>query len=478
MAWRPQVGPQLDAILASWCPLLFYGGARGGGKSDYLLGDYAQDVVTYGRHWQGIVFRKTYKQLEELVRRAKELYLPSGATYRKGEALFEWPNGARLKLRHLSCLADTDEYQGHQYPWIGYDEVTNLDDIEIVTRLFACNRWGEMALPTKRIRLAGNPGGALHHALKAAFIDPAPTGYMPLDIPVTVLSASGQEVEINRERMFIPSKVQNNKILLQNDPDYIKNLQSSGSPELVRAWLEGDWNVTLGAFFPEFGSHLIVQPFRIPKHWTRFRAIDWGFGAPMCCLWIAVSDGELSDVGIPRGALVVYRELYGTRMYQDEQVERIKELSDGERIIYTVADPGMKGTKQDMRSSETVWEYYETNGISLAPAGNARVSGWQQVRMRLQNKMLFFFSTCTNTIRTLPLLQHDAKDPEDCDTDGEDHAPDALRYGCQSRPFVRNYTEPQDLTERLLADKSLGRGLSLDELYKLEEQRQRRRYML
>jgi len=81
VAWSPQPGPQTDAITADWCPELFYGGAAGGGKSDFLLGDFLQDVPTYGQYWQGVVFRRTYNELEDLLRRAREIFPISGGSW-------------------------------------------------------------------------------------------------------------------------------------------------------------------------------------------------------------------------------------------------------------------------------------------------------------------------------------------------------------------------------------------------------------
>ena len=89
--------------------------------------------------------------------------------------------------------------------------------------------------------------------------------------------------------MFIPSQLSDNPKLLENDPGYINKLRASGSPQLVRAWLEGDWNVIEGAFFPEFSTaRHIIQPFRVPDYWTRFRSMDWGSAKPFSVGWWTV----------------------------------------------------------------------------------------------------------------------------------------------------------------------------------------------
>ena len=119
--WSPQPGPQTDAIAAKWCPELLYGGAAGGGKSDFLLGDFLQDVTTYGTRLARGLFRRTYPELEELIARSKELYLQTGATWNDQKKVWTWPNGASLKMRYAERNDDVLRYQGHQYTsgWLG-----------------------------------------------------------------------------------------------------------------------------------------------------------------------------------------------------------------------------------------------------------------------------------------------------------------------------------------------------------------------
>ena len=64
---KPQPGPQEKALRAKFVNQLFFGGARGGGKSFTLLLDFAQDVPTYGKNWRGIIFRRTYPELDEIL---------------------------------------------------------------------------------------------------------------------------------------------------------------------------------------------------------------------------------------------------------------------------------------------------------------------------------------------------------------------------------------------------------------------------
>ena len=417
-----------------------------------MLGDYLQDVVRYGRHWQGIVFRRTYKQLEELIRRSREIYAPTGAKWLEGKQRWEWSNGACLRFRFLERDQDAENYQGHQYPWIGFEELGNFPSKQPWNLLLACNRWAEADIPTKRMRATGNPGGVGQAWIYDYFISHAPLGSVPRTDPDT-----GHEI------MFIKGSVQDNKILMERDPNYISNLKGVGSPQLVRAWLEGDWNAIVGGFFPEFGERHIIEPFSIPDHWTRFRALDWGSAKPFAVLWMTISDGTVSR--FPPGSIIVYREWYGASGPNKGLKMRSQEVAKGilareakdERISYSVADPAMFYVED----GPSVAENMGMEGVILHRGDNKRtskngaMSGWQQIRDRLIGcdgvpGLFIVGAACPHLCRTLPALQHDQTNPEDVDTEGDDHLPDALRYGCMSRP----YTPP------LLKDENPLRGLS------------------
>jgi hypothetical protein len=453
--WQPQPGPQSLAIAAHFVHELMFGGARGGGKSDYLLGDYMQDVEQ-GVAWRGILFRRTYAELEELITRAKEIYYPVGATYAESKYLFTFPSGATLKMRHLEKARDAAKYQGHQYTWVGWDELTNWADQNAYNMLKACVR-SAAGVQNKRIRCSANPGGVGHHWVKQYFVDPCPPGRELID----------------GKRMFIPSKLIDNKILTENDPEYEQRLRELGSPELVRAWLEGDWNVITGAFFPEFSTaRHVIRPFEVPRHWTRFRSGDWGSATPFSFGWWAISDGYETDSGlwIPNGAMVRYREWYGCskpnvglRMTaaQVGRGIREKEAKDG-KITYGVLDPS--AWRSD--SGPSVAEQMASLGVYFRKAERERVNGWDQVRNRLvgdpdTGPMMYFFDTCHHTIRTFPALPHDENNAEDVDTDSEDHAGDDIRYACMSRPFARKKParDPEVKTVQ---------QLTYDELWELE----------
>ena len=447
--WEPQPGPQALAIGAQFVQELMFGGARGGGKSDFLLGDFLQDIGL-GAIWRGIIFRKSYPELEELITRAKEIYAPFGAIYKVADKTFVFPSGSTLKMRHVETESDCDKYQGHQYTWIGWDELTNWPNLKSYKKLKACLRSAH-GVPHKRIRCSANPGGVGHHEVKAYFVDPTPKG-MELII-------NTDEDGYETTRMFIPSRVYDNKKLLDADPGYIARLREIGSPELVRAWLEGDWSVITGAYFPEFSvDKHVLKPFKCPAHWMRFRSMDWGSATPFCVLWHAVVSEAFqipdTEIYLPAGAIVTYREYYGwngtpnvgLRWSATRVAQGIVKAEAGDIITYGVLDPSAFSTHSGPSHAERM----ATERVIFRKADNNRIGGWDIIRDRLCGiegdsainygvgiPMWYVFDTCIHIIRTLPALQHDLNDPEDCDTDGEDHAPDTLRYGFMSRPWRR-----------------------------------------
>lgn len=468
--WRAQPGPQLTAIQHDLIDELLYGGAVYGGKSDYLLGDFAQDVPrSYGKHWHGILFRKSYPELEDLISRSKEVYPPwfPGVHWSNQTKTWTWPNGATLKMRHMDSDDDWMLYWGHAYTWIGWDELALWASPTPYNRMKARLRGAAVAIPNKRIRASANPGGPGHQWVRAHFkIDEYPMGSH-------IFHA---EDGSNMRRVFIKARLRDNKIGIANDPTYEARLEGAGSKQFVRAIKEGDWSVIEGAYFPEFTERHILRPFEIPEHWARFRAMDWGSAKPFCVLWFAVSDGDNTD--IPRGALVVYREWYGwngtpnTGLKMDSVtvgrgirlVERGQSPKD---LTKPETWPEMDLSKPEEKMTDAVLDpaaFTEDGGPSIAErldnnwrrADNKRTAkvgamgGWDQVRQRLVGDdgipQLYVFSTCTNLIRTLPALQHDPNMPEDVDTDSEDHAADALRYGCMSRPITRD--KPKDSPPR------------------------------
>jgi hypothetical protein len=445
--WQPQPGPQ-TALIA--CPTfeVFYGGARGGGKTEASIGDWLEHSGRYGEHAIGVFFRRKFKQLEEVVARTKILFPQIGAKYNEQKAEWTMPNGGRLKFRYIERDQDAQEYQGHSYSRVYIEEATNFPTPAPINLLRGTLR-SAAGVPVG-MRLTGNPGGPGHHWVKQRYILPDPRGWK-----ILLDTFDGLEGEkLTLERVFIPSKISDNALLYKNDPFYVARLRQAGSEALIRAWLEGNWDLVDGAFFDcwDETKHVLSTPDwlpRIPAHSLKFRAFDWGYAKPFSCGWYAVSDGTW---GLPVNALVKYREWYGTSGKPNEGIRmnanfvaqgiRSREVNPvdsrlTEHMRYGVADPSIFIRDGGPSIAETM----ASEGVSWRRADNKRVPGWAEVRRRMKGgadgvPLLYILDCCDDTIRTIPTLQVDDTDPEDLDTEGEDHAGDELRYACMSRPWV------------------------------------------
>lgn len=456
--WQPQAGPQVDLITCP-CFEIFFGGARGGGKTDGMLGEWIRHAEDHGENAIGLMLRRERTQLIETIERSHNIYgRLDGWVWKEQDKMWRAPNGARLRFAYLERDADAEAYQGHSYTRIYIEELTNFPDPKPVMKLMATLRSGS-GVPCG-FRATGNPGGPGHSWVKTRYIDPAPQGY---EILTETFKNPFTNESTTKQRVFIPSKLNQNKFL---GADYVANLQMAGNEALVKAWLEGDWSVIEGAFF-DCWSHAkhVVRPFSLPDDWLRFRSADWGSAAPFSVGWWAVvaDDYRVADSGLllPRGCLVRYREWYGAsgpneglKLTAEEVARGIKQREGQDKIAYGVLDPAAFAVD----GGPSIAERMMKEGVSFRRADNKRVTqrgamgGWDQMRARLKGDadgrpMLVVFETCKDFIRTVPVLQHDKDKPEDLDTSAEDHAADEARYGCMSRPYIPRSVEEKKPTE-------------------------------
>jgi hypothetical protein len=477
--WEPQPGPQ-TALLT--CPVfeVFYGGARGGGKTDGMLGEFVSHAAKYGLNAIGLMVRRERTQLIETIERSRALYSPIGAKYHEQDKMWRFPDGARLRFAYLERDQDADAYQGHSYTRVYVEELGTFPNPNPVFKLMATLRSGD-GVPCG-FRATGNPGGPGHQWVKSRYIDPAPAGWA---IIPTAFTNPWTGEKLIRERVFIPAKLRDNQYL---GNDYVANLQMSGSAQLVKAWLEGDWNIVEGAFFDGWRTERhVVPPVALPNDWLRFRSMDWGYASPFSVGWWAVAGDDYHyhdqgrDICLPRGALVRYREWYGAtsrnvglRLTAEEVAAGIKEREAGDgSVVYGVLDPRCFAHEGGPTQAERMFSV----GVTFKKADNKRVAegghigGWDQMRARLhgdgERPMIYCFSTCSDSIRTIPVLQHDPDKPEDLDTGMEDHAADEWRYACMSRPWVPKRT-PEKPPGRTI------HNMTVDEVWAMQDRETRR----
>lgn len=458
--WEPQ--PKQAAFITCPCDDVGFGGARGGGKSDAVIGDWVDHEDLYGDAAVGLAFRRERTQLVELIERAKQILPLVGHKWHEQDKYFRGPKGGRLRFAYLENDSDADAYQGHGYTRLYPEEMGTFPNEAPINKMQGTLRSGH-GVPCQ-MKATLNPGGPGHQWCKARYkLQGIPAGFdvMPFEFinPFT-------KKKITKTRVFIPSRVTDNKYL---GDDYIGALHQVGSEPLVRAWMLGDWDIVEGQFFDGWRHEKhVVAPFVIPPDWLRFRSMDWGYATPFSIGWWAVcpddkwieaSNGDTRSSGqsgvlIPRGAIVRYREWYGAsapnvglRLTPEQVGDGIVDRERGEKVSYGVLDPSAFDHRSGPSEAERLHNVLlKAKTAPFRHADNTRVSkkghlsGWNSVRSRLRGDgeypALYVFSTCRDFIRTFPVLQHDRDNAEDLDTEQEDHAADEARYACSSRPYI------------------------------------------
>lgn len=442
VVWAPQEGPQ-HALIDCPLPLVFFGGARGGGKTDGVLGKWALKEQMYGANFNAIMFRRTTVSSEDAIERSKQIFNPLGWKFNESTLTWRGPRGGRVSFRYLDKVKDADEWQGRNVTDVWIEEAGQYATPNAIDKLFGVMR-SAGGTPVQMV-LTANPGGPGQTWLRERF------QLYPFPKRPKLITASINEGQI--QAAVIPSRITDNKELLHADPGYIERLKMVGSAALVKAWLEGDWSAIEGAYFDGWDESKHVIPwFKPPQDWLRFRSMDWGYAAPFSVGWWAVVSDTFTDGGLylPRGALVRYREWYGAsgpnkgiRMPAEDIADGIKQREEGENVTYGVIDPAAHTSDGGPSIAERMFQ----RGVAFRKADNRRlgnglghIGGWDQMRSRLKGEdgipMLYIMDVCKDLIRTLPTIQHDPDKPEDLDTNAEDHAVDEARYGCMSRPWI------------------------------------------
>lgn len=455
--WTAQPGPQSWAAV---CPAkyIFFGGARGGGKTDTLVGRQVRGAQLYGDRWNGLMVRRKYKDLARIRARIDEMIRAGLPATRIGgdhqPNVVRFANGANIWLSAFQRLDQADDEQSKEYTEISLDEACTIPFVGgLIEKLKGCLR-SSKGVPCKMV-LAGNPGGPGHSAIKALFID----GHEPLK---PWRDAAGQT------HVFIPSRVYDNRILMESDPEYEANLRSIRDPALRAAWLDGSWEVFPGqAFHFERRFHVLDDPPAVPITAPLLWSFDWGWGAPFSMGWWW-EDGE--------GRLYRFAEWYGWTGTPDEGLRmkdtdiaagiqaRERELGIWGRSIRRVAGHDCFATRADYTQAgghvPSTAETFAAAGIFIARGNVSRRAKIQQFRERigvdldangipLRAPMLLVYPHCHQFIRTIPALVMSDIDKEDVDTDQEDHVYDEAALACTERPIATR--EPAEAGGRAVA---------------------------
>ena len=436
VVFQPNPGPQTQYLASSEREVL-YGGAAGGGKSYATLADPLRDLNN--PDFSGLLVRHTTEELRELIQKSQDLYPKAIPGIKWSERKSQWttPRGGRLWMSYLDKDTDVMRYQGQAFNYVAFDELTQWQSPYgwnyMRSRLRSSSK--ELGL---YMRATTNPGGPGHSWVKKMFIDPAPsnTPFWATDIEtgetLTYPKGHSKEGEPLFKRRFIPASLFDNPHLAESG-DYEAMLLSLPEHQ-KKQLLEGNWDVNEGAAFPEFNRNIhVVEPFEIPDSWTKFRACDYGYGSFTGVVWLAVTPSE---------QLIVYRELYCSKVTATDLADMILEAEarDG-TIRYGVLDSSLWHNRGD--TGPSLAEQMNMKGCRWRPSDRSkgsRISGKNELHRRLQvdeyteEPRLVFFSNCTNVIAQLPSIPLDKRNPEDVDTNAEDHLYDALRYGIMTRP--------------------------------------------
>ena len=435
--FQPNDGPQTQ-FLAAPEREVFYGGARGGGKSYAMLIDPLR-YCDKANH-RALLIRRSMPELRDMINHSQRLYGQAypGAKWREQEKEWRFPSGARIEFGYAENLTDVLRYQGQSYTWIGIDELPQYPTPEIYNFLRSSLRSVDPDIPVY-MRSTGNPGNVGSLWVKEMFVDPSEPN-KAFDVHIDTIAGRKSIT-----RRFIPAKLQDNPYLMQTD-DYM--IMLSSLPEVQRKqFLEGDWSAFENSAFPEFDMSVhVVQPFDIPSNWLRFRTCDWGYSSAACVLWIAVDFDN---------NFWVYREHYTQRVTADIFARQVMEKERNEYIRYGILDSSTWAKRGD--AGPSIAETMIREGCRWRPSDRSprsRVAGKLELHRLLAKESdtgqpkLKVFSNCTNLVRTMPMLPVDKNNPEDVDTHAEDHAYDALRYGVMSRPLNPNSSDGFLKTEK------------------------------
>ena len=387
-----------------------------------FIGRPAFDGRLGTERYRGLLLRKNLTDLKDFLSRAGFVYKKVGGK-RLGNN-FVFPAGGTIVCDHMASKDAYQKYQGQEFQRIGGEELTQIPAEELWLRILGSCRSTVSGLVPK-VMTNFNPGGPGHHWVRARYVDPSQSGKVFFD------------KDTGRSRVFIPSRLEDNLILMKKDPDYERFL--NGLPEKLRkAWRWGNWDCLEGMFFPEFDKKIhVCKPFDIPRHWPRYLSLDWGYWPDPYVVLFWASDEN--------GRQYLYREVWGNRLNPDQLAKRILKHCERDGVEFDVcrSDPQIFQHQTGVSNAEKMI----MTGLVVTAADNTRVQGWSRVHEYLTVQAdgvpaLQIFETCVKCIETLPQMIHDDHDPLDCLKNSQiDHWPDTIRYHLMSRPGIAPIAE-------------------------------------
>lgn len=401
-------------------PVLFYGGAKGGGKSFLIRAREVYRRLTYPGT-KGLIVRKTYPELlSNHIRKFFVEYPSVRDWFNKGEKAIYWPNGSITEFSFLGTTDDVYTYQGREYEDISIDEITQHEE-EVFKILRTSNRTTNPNIKPSMF-LTGNPGGIGHAWAKRIFVD---RDFKPEEDP--------------NEFGFVQAKVYDNRALLDADPAYLKRLLDL--PEAKRkAYLEGDWNVFEGAVFSEFSNKHVTEIMFPKSEFKHYLGIDWGYSGrkehkgAFAAYAMALVE-EHTEEGEIFHRVIVYQEWYDKYKTPEEWAVILRKHTQkftGGRGDSSMFNPTQDGSISIAERMQSKWNK-KSHWLKLKKGTRNRQTRIQAMHDWLKIApdglpYMLITENCKHLIRTLPLLIYDKNNPEDVDTTQEDHPWDGLTY--------------------------------------------------
>ena len=434
---------------------VFLGGGRGGGKSYALALLALRHVEQYGAKARILYIRRTYKGVADFELLTRELFATvygQGARYNSAEHVWRFPNGAYLELGQLETHADYAKYQGRSFTLLLGDEIGQFETPDLLD-ILRSNLRGPKNVPV-RVVLAANPGGPGHAWIAKRYVFKA--------APWTPF----HEEKSKRNWCYAPSTYVGNQFI--DRAQYRDQLESScpHDPELLRAWVDGDWTVSRGAYFASVldESRNAIEPWQaIPTYygrpWHTYLAHDFGSSAPSATYVVAQSPGANGPDGkfYSRDSLVIVDELATAKRDRPNEgigytVPILAELIVEMAKRWDIRPEGVADDAIFAKIGFAVGSLaneFSRCGVYFQPARKMdRIGGWQVMRRLLQDAGkpdvpgLYVSRGCSYFWETVPFLGRDIKRVDDVDSQGPDHAADAVRYGCLR---FRNYIQRAEL---------------------------------
>jgi len=395
------------------------GGKRGPGKSHTAMAQVGLDDCQRFPGLKVLFLRKlkvaAKESLEDLI---ANVFRYTNHDFVSNRVNF--PNGSRILIGGFKDEKDIEKYLGVEYDIIVLEEATQISE-------------------TKKDKLRGSLRSSKPGWRPRIYLTTNADGVGLMWFKKMFVEAERNGVERETKVRFFDITHVDNPHINQEYTDWLNGLTGA----LGKAWRLGDWDAFAGMAFPQWNyEQHVIQPFDIPENWPKWNGMDWGSAAPWCYLWVT------QDPDTRR--IYVYREAYAPGLTTSQQCDRVHMMSPAvEHYLFSFADPAVWAKQNRKDEVFTIAQEYQENGIKLTKADNDRLNGKRKIDDLLAPAAdgqpgIQIFDTCPHLIEQLSSLVFDERNPEDVDTDQEDHAYDTLRYACTNiKRVVRKPPKPK-----------------------------------